>query len=161
MSTKQKAHAFGKDTYYLGKRKTGENIWMEGFRWDCDWYWSGGYVESYHHNAATIKGVSAATDINSHQHFDGLFFGEFGIDKWQREMKSSPLNEREVWILHDLMKSFYIIKEAAEVTGRGGAHYTSHNHMTPNPELAATLNKIIENEIAPAVYALLSPAGEQ
>ena len=41
---KRKSFAFNKDIYFLGTDKNGVNYWLEAAKWNCGWYWGGGYV---------------------------------------------------------------------------------------------------------------------
>jgi len=65
---KIRSHAFGRDVYLLGERKTGEWVWLEAPQWNCDWYWGFGYIEEYTVN----KHPERARDIQSHSHWSGL-----------------------------------------------------------------------------------------
>ena len=47
---KQKSHAFNKDCYLLGRGTDGSHYWLEQSTFDCDWYWSVGYIETYSNN---------------------------------------------------------------------------------------------------------------
>lgn len=122
---KKKSHAFGKNIYFLGRDVYGENCWLEEASWDCNWYWGFGYVETYTNN----KNPSRSKDISVHQHFDELFFrtGKTSFDAFNDFFAETPLTDKEIWRLLELMKSFYIAKEYASMIYLGGAHYTSHN----------------------------------
>ena len=67
---KRSTVAFRKRVYLLGKDGEGVAYWLESASWDCDWYWGGGYVKTYTQNDYP----ELSRDIDSHQHFDGLFF---------------------------------------------------------------------------------------
>lgn len=150
---KYKKHAFNKDIFYLGQDSNGENVWLEDFSWDCEWYWGGGYVERYTNNSKPER----ARDITSHTHFDGFGKGNINLfDGFNNEIVKTPLTEKEIWQLCDLMKSFYTMQDSAEWFKNGKANYTDIEGAKPRPEMATLCNKIIEEEIAPKVRALLS-----
>ena len=121
---KQKNHAFGKDIYLLGKDANGTLYWLEQATWDCQWYWGGGYVETYTNNQHPER----ARDIDSHQHFDSLFFkgNKDGYTAFYELFTDTPFTNNEVWKILELMLSFYIIREYSDTIHRGGAHYTSN-----------------------------------
>ena len=66
---KQTTVAFNKKIYLLGADAEGTKYWLEAPSWDCGWYYGFGYVETYTNNNYPNR----SRDINSHQHFDGLF----------------------------------------------------------------------------------------
>lgn len=150
-------HAFGKKVYLLGLGKDGCHYWLEGPSWDCGWYWGFGYVETYTMDTSP----SYSQDIASHQHFDCLFlkgpkdcysmFTEF-FDK-------TPLNEKEIYQLLELMETFYTLRKTAEVFVRGGSRITENQFkgLIKNERHAKELNTIV---IPPIVYGackLLTP----
>lgn len=154
---KKKSHAFGKDIYFLGRDAEGINYWLEAGSWDCDWYWGFGYVETYTRN----NSPETSRDIQSHQHFDGLFFNKNknGYDAFKEFFVGSPLTEKELWQLLELMKTIYTMKEYAEVVHRGGSHYT--NNVCKDILKSETEYNRINKEVMPAVmqevYKLLTP----
>lgn len=114
---KKTSYAFGKEIYLLGKDKEGTLYWLEEPSWDCGWYWGFGYVETYTNN----KNPHLAKDINSHQHFDGLFMRgpKCEKDMFKEFFVETPLNDNEIWELCDYMKTFYTLKEVAELFKHG------------------------------------------
>ena len=113
---KKKSHAFGKDIYLLGKDKDGINYWLEEASWDCGWYWGFGYVETYTNN----KYPHLSRDINSHQHFDGLFLKGAIFDSFKSLLVETPLSDNEIWKLLELMDTFYTLRESADLFKNGG-----------------------------------------
>lgn len=153
---KQKAHAFGKDTYFLGRDADGADLWLEQATWSCEWYWGCGYVETY-----TSSDPERAIDILTHTHFDTLFLKN--RDGYASFFKlNTPLTESEQWQLLELMKSIYTLKETAALYHVGGAHMTSN----PCKELLKNekLEKHINSELLPAlfaeVYKILTPTND-
>lgn len=121
---KQKSYAFGKDIYLLGKDNDDTTYWLEAAKWDCDWYWGGGYIETYTNNRHPEK----ARDIRSHQHFDGLFFNKYesAYTLFKDFFSETPFTDSEIWKLLELMKAFYIAKEYSNMLYIGGANYTAN-----------------------------------
>ena len=148
---KQKSHAFGKDTYLLGRGKDGEYYWLEQGKWDCDWYWGIGYVETY----TNKLNPSHAMDIASHRHFDNLFPT---CEKFNDFFEETVLNENEKWKLLELMKSIYIARHYSDMLCRGGAHYTTNpkREIIKNDDEYNRINKIVIPAMLESVYELLS-----
>jgi len=104
----------------LGKND-GETIYLSPPSWDCGWYWGFGYIGNE----------------NRHYHIDGLN-KEKNIRDAMIEHFGDSLKIRllDVWTFAELMQTFYALKEAAEVLGRGGSHITS------NPCASVIINKV-------------------
>ena len=167
---KQVDKAFGKDVYLLGKYKTGEYFWLEQGKWDCDWYWGFGYIETYQNNRKPSK----ARDIDSHSHYSG-FVGKkesYDFDKKcfvlgsdyrhhlydDNDIAALVLTENESWQLADLMKSFYTLQDAAEIYHQGNSHITTVEGLNlKNKEAYDRINKIEIPAIMEAIYKLLTP----
>jgi hypothetical protein len=116
------------------------------------------------------------SDIESHQHYDGLCFkkyeyydhkkGCFQQGEYIHKLSDRPdvvacsLIEREQWILSDLMKMAYTLKKTAELYRRGDAYLTIHN-LVPQLKRPDREKEINEIEL-PAIFAqiekLLTPA---
>ncbi len=148
-----------------------EPIYLEGFKWDCDWYWGGGYLGNK----------------NLHTHFDGCFLespdprghslGNFVThatkDKYKDRMTNfkvvdnyssvwEPLNffldkspqhlVDKWWRIKDLYRQFYSYKEAA-ATFQYGGHCTGEGRIDDeiNYENAITINRHIELVIIPQI----------
>lgn len=154
---KRKDFAFNKDIYLLGQDADGINYWLEAASWECDWYWGFGYIETYTNN----NNPSRARDIESHSHFDSLGAKENKnlYDAFKEKFIVTPLSDKELWTLCELMKSFYIAKKYAEMLHTGGAHYTTNpcKDIIRNDEEYTRINKIVIPAIYKEVYALLSP----
>ena len=154
---KKKKHAFGKDIYLLGEDINGKQYWLEAGSWDCDWYWGFGYVETYTNN----KNPERAKDVSSHQHFDGLFFRgrKNAYDMYKDFFEKTPLTDSELWILCELMYSYYKARAYADMIYRGGANYTTNPlaEMIKNEDEWFRINKRVIPAILNEVYKLLSP----
>lgn len=167
---KEKDHAFGKDVYLLGRDKDGARLWLESPRWECGWYWAFGYVETYGVNTNNAQ-PRTARDINSHSHVDSLIFkkpeyydfekkafvlGSDYLHHWNEipDLRATVLSERESREFSDLMKSFYTLKETAQLYYSGNSHLTSSSRLSlKNP---AALKRINEKEIPAVTAAVLS-----
>ena len=159
MLEKQKDHAFNKDVYLLGVDRDGIKYWLESPSWDCGWYWGFGYVETYQNN----RSPHTARDIDSHRHFNGFTEKqEKGEHIYHLNANSlfaeTTLTESESWELADLMSRFYILKESAEIFGRGNAHLTSNTRRdSTNKDIVKYINEVELPAIFSAVIDILSP----
>lgn len=153
---KKTTEAFGKEIYLLGKDKEGILYWLEEPQWDCGWYWGCGYVETYTNN----RNPSIARDINSHQHFDGLFFSKNknGYDSFKEFFEEITVSDKELWTLMELMKTIYTLKETAEVLGRGGSHYTMNpcKDIIKNAEEVMRINEVVLPALFKEVKGIMS-----
>lgn len=155
---KEKRHAFGKDIYLLGADSEGTRYWLECASWDCGWYWGFGYVETYTNN----KKPEMSRDIESHQHFDGLFLKKGIFDSFKELLTETPLQNNEIWQLLELMKTFYTLRETAETYNRGGSHITTNilKDKLQNKEEEKRINEELIPSICKEVYKILSPEEE-
>lgn len=153
---KQKTTAFGKDIYLLGADKDGILYWLEEATWDCGWYWGGGYVETYTNN----KYPHISMDVTSHQHFNSLFFNRYknGFDMFREFFTETPFTDKEIWIICELMKSFYIARGYSDMVYRGGAHYTRNPvaDIIKSENEYNRINQIVIPGIMKELYAVLS-----
>ena len=156
MMNKKTARAFGKNVYLLGKDADGVYYWLEEGSFDCGWYWGFGYVEMYTDN----KRPDWSEDIDSHQHFNGMFFNhnKNAYDAFKDFFADSVLTDDELWKLVELMKSFYIAREYADMLYCGGAHYTGNpaKDIIKNDDEYNRINKVVIPAIMQKVYKLLS-----
>lgn len=155
---KRTEHAFGKKVYLLGVDKYGDYVWLEEPSWDCDWYWGFGYIETYTNNEHPER----SRDIQSHSHFEGLVWHKDDHNNYiyhiNDVLAESTLTEKEAWELSDLMKSFYTLREAAAVLGRGNSHYTTtHNADLTQKDMSEKINKELLPIIFKRVDELLTP----
>jgi len=172
-----------KTRWYLGNLKDNdgkrERVYLEDFKWECDWYWGGGCVTTRH----------------MHTHFDGCFLevpdirghplGNF-VTPWTKledyRKKSEKImsngcavweplgffldnpkyTERQWWRIKDLFKQFYAIKAAAECFQHGG-HCTqdARSEWEINKEMAAKLNAHIETVIIPEIRKALDSKADK
>jgi len=125
---------------YFGKSKTtGESIYLKNPSWDCNWYWSLGYLgnKNRHYH---LKDYAAGRNINMHEAL-----------KEDYDLCPSLMNDKNLCTFCELFLSAYTMKKAAEVFGRGGSH------MSSNPASEAIKNESIVRDInervLPAIFA--------
>ena len=137
---------------YLLGTKDGETYYLEKASWDCDWYWGFGYVKAYHGKCTSDKAW------RGHQHFDTLFLGTGKcVEGFKSFFDETPLTDREIWTLLELMQSFYIARRYSDMLCVHSAH------ITVNPAKDSIVNDAeyerINKEMIPAiceqVYKLL------
>lgn len=158
---KRTSRAFGKKVYLLGKDTHNKTVWLEEPVWDCGWYWGFGYVEIY-----TRNNPSVAIDIEMHTHWDSHIVGRIG-GKYVYHINEHPyfkattLTNSEAWYLSELMKSFYTLKESAELFYRGGSHIISSKHTAgflKDRNISDRINNILLPKLFSRIDRLLSPA---
>lgn len=93
---------------YLGK-VYGVNTYLAAPSWDCNWYWGFGYIQN--------------EDL--HTHFDSLSKTKNMWDSVKEYFDDGTLSidDEKLWKLCELMRTFYTLKETAEVYHRGGSNY--------------------------------------
>lgn len=106
--------------------------------WDCDWYWSMGYLG---HRYIHFHLNSLVKEHNANL-FDAIK-KEFGETL-------TITNDSDLWTFCELMMTAYSLKETAEVLGRGGTHYTTN----PLAGLIKNKNEVerINNILLPAIF---------
>ena len=156
---------------YLGKTKGkySERVYLYDFKWDCGWYWGGGYIGNN----------------NFHAHFDGAFLNTPDIrghclgnftTPWNKDENSivisngaslwEPLSfflddaqfdEKQWWRVKDLYKQFYIYKDAAAAFQYGG-HMSGEGRSDEeiNKSMAAKINKHIEDVVIKEIRKLIN-----
>lgn len=167
---KQKDHAFGKDVFLLGRDKEGMRHWLEAPRWDCGWYWGFGYVEVYQQNWLPSK----ARDINEHTHIESSFIGQpqdhYDIEKKafvkgeyihniydSLKLAQTTFNENEGWILTELFKQFYLLKDMASLYGSGGMNTATSPIDWTDKTQEKHINEIMIPRITAKIMEILSP----
>ena len=152
---KRKTHAFGKTCYLLGADAYGVHYWIEETKFECGWYYGGGYVETYTNN----KHPEIAKDISSHNHFDSMFFNKnkCAFDAFREFFKETPFNDNEIWKICELMKSFYIARNYSDMLHIGGAHYTTNpaSEKIKSDLEYKRINEIVIPEIMGELYKIL------
>lgn len=153
---KTQSYAFGKNVYLLGKDSDGVYYWLEESKFDCDWYWGVGYVETYTVNQCPAH----SRDIASHQHFNGLFLNKNknGYDAFKEFFAETTLKDSEVWKLIELIQSLYTMREYSDMLHVGGSHFTTNPcaDTIKNEEEYKRINEVVIPAILKEVYSLLS-----
>ena len=124
------------DRILLGTTIDNEVIYLSKHEWDCGWYWGFGYLGNK----------------NLHYHFDTYLKG----DEWKVNniFKVTRITQDQWWILCDLFKQAYALKDCAAIYQYGG-HISSKTGMTDvlnsddkakvlNDDLKIILDKIWE-----------------
>jgi hypothetical protein len=122
-----------------------------------------------------VLGFWLSRHKNCHYHVDGLTNHQsYDVDNkvWKYEFtnlfdgfkkhfgSSLIVRDSQLWKLTELFKTFYTLKETAEVLGRGGSHYTSNpcENVIKNPEEVKRINEVVLPAIFEAIYKILIPA---
>jgi hypothetical protein len=135
---------------YLGKSEELGHIYLRWHKWDCNLYWSFGYLGN----------------DDCHYHFKSYLDGKHW--KVEQVFKSTWITQELWWVMLDLFKQAYALKNAAEIYRHGG-YITSKPGITDllaDPVKAAGLNadlKILLDKIKEVVIEeklKLSQAGE-
>lgn len=157
---------------YLGITKHwgeyNERIYLTGFRWNCEWYWGGGYIESKNMHTHFDSCFLKVPDIRGHSlgNFctpwnkkEGYIEINNGCSIWEDLsffLDDAQFNSKQWWRIKDLYKQFYAYKNAAECFKLGG-HCTSNgrNEAEKLPEMNTAINKHIETVIIPEIIKAL------
>lgn len=164
--------AFNKNVYLLGSDKDGIKYWLEAPKWECNWYWGFGYVETYTKNSLP----SRARDIDSHQHINSSFLGSTEVYNHEKgcfvkgeyisNIYESPnfiqttFNKEEGWILSELFQEFYTVKKMAELLHREGAGITRSplwDLFKNIKEYETHINKVLIPAITAKIIEILTP----
>ena len=114
-------HVFGNDYYLLGIDPDGIKYYLARPSFDCGWYWGGLYVETFSNNRVPEK----SRDIESHLHFDSLFLQKY--DCFNDFFVSTPLEESERYKLFELAKTFYTLRQYADLVYRGNSNIAKNS----------------------------------
>jgi hypothetical protein len=159
----------------LGQIKdTNESVYLNGFSWDCNWYYGGGYIGNRNFHAHFDGAFLETPDIRGH--ILGNFITPWTItpDYIKKEnctvirngcavwedldtfLNNPAFTAKEWWRIKDLYKQFYSLKEAAETFQHGG-HCTSdgRNPKEINKAMAEQINTHIQDVIIPEIMKAL------
>jgi hypothetical protein len=129
---------------YIGTANN-EKIYLSAPSWDCGWYWGFGYLGNN----------------NCHYHVDGLSKDKNLFDSFKEHFSQHLIvRDSQLWTLCELFKTFYSLKEAAEILGRGGAHYTTNpcKDVIINTEEVNRINSTVLPAIFEEIYKILIPS---
>lgn len=148
----------GKKYYLLGEDSDGERYYLEEGHWDCSWYWGLGYVETYTNN----MNPQLSRDISSHSHFDYMFLRgkKCAYDEFKEFFADTPLTDKEIWTLVELMMSAYTCRKYSDMLNTGGSHQTTNPcaSVIANATEYNRINEIVIPAILKEVYKLLGEA---
>lgn len=124
---KEKMHWHGNTYYLLGIDEDNTKYYLQRGTFDCGWYWSGGYINTFNRTKS---------DISLHTHYktgdvNGNKFSDITGDNcgFNAIFKQTTLTDDEKWTFHELMRTFYIMQEAMELAHRGGANISSYKPL--------------------------------
>lgn len=143
---KQTLEIFGKKNWLLGTNSAGKKLFLVAPSWDCGWYWGFGYVETYTNN----DNPERSRDIASHSHFDSLFGNNCNFyDGFNKIIKNPTLSDDEIWQLCDYMKTFYCLRETAEVLKHG------YSYISEKAKLDIVKDEIYAERINQVILPIL------
>lgn len=144
--------------FHIGNHD-GQNIYLSAPSWDCGWYWGFGYLGN----------------SQCHYHVDGLKTREWYdtekkcfrserrslYDGFREHFGSSlKITSKDLWTLCELFTTFYVLRETAEVLGRGGAHQSTNPlaELIKNPAEVERINGTILPAVFDEIYKILENA---
>lgn len=155
-------------TWYLGDTFDGKQVYIEDFKWVCNWYWSGGHIVGHDFSSHFDNCFLKIPDVRGHS------LGNFTTPANKTEkskilqnyaavwepldffLDNAQYNEEEWWRIKDLFKQFYTLRDAAEVFQYGGnCTPKNRNSLEINKEMAAKINHHIETIIIPEIRKVL------
>lgn len=149
--------AFGKKQFLLGVDKSGIYYWLQESSFDCGWYWSIGYIETFTSN----NNPSRSRDINSHQHFDSMMkhTGKHHNEAFNMLFNESVLTENEIWEFLEIMDSLYIMRNYSDLLHRGcsGISQNKNTEIIKSDVEYKRINECVIPSILKRLYSILSP----
>lgn len=140
---------------YFGTRKDDNaRITLTGPKWDCDWYWSFGYLgnrnEHYHLKGYQSKDHTFTTKEGELKHITEKR-NKCMHDCLLADYDLNPKLKENLWKFCELALTAYAMKKTAEVLGRGGSHMTSNpcESIIKNADEVKRINEIV----LPAIFA--------
>lgn len=160
MLNKQIIHVFNKTYYLLGKDIAGTKWYLQKSTWDCGWYWSFGYLESFTNN----KNPEKSKDIRCHTHLNSLFqeSSENAFNALKNFFSESVFEDDQLFEFVDYIETGYQLREAAKLFADGYSHYTerSKDPCIIKPELVKEINEIMIPSINARLDKMLLPEGD-
>lgn len=138
--------------FLVGKNLEGKKVWLQKPSWDCDWYWGYGYLQVYNNRNTLIE----------HCHFSKYLNDVLGWYKFRADFKALTFDIKDLWKLFELMKTFYSLKEIAQVYSIGGSHYTNNplKDLIMNDKEVTRINEVILPEIFNEVEKIFAEESE-
>jgi len=132
----------GSETVYFGNHKEYGDVELCRPTWDCGWYWSFGYLgnENCHFHLGNMPDMKRLVPSDLHKDFT--------------ELNQNLEDNDAIWTFCELVNTAYILKETAEMLGRGGAHFTRNplDFLIQNQEEVQR----IQTEVLPAIFNQIS-----
>lgn len=157
MLNKQIIHKFNHTYYLLGKDKDGIKWYLQKSTWDCGWYWSFGYVESFTNNRCPEK----SKDIRAHTHLSVLFqeSSKNAFDTLKDFFSESVFEDDQLFEFIDYIKTGYTLRTAAKLFADGHSYYTANTKdpILVKPELVKEINTVMIPSINERLDKMLSP----
>jgi hypothetical protein len=130
--------------YAEGIKKVSNRVYLSPPSFDCGWYWGFGYLST----------------TNSHYHVKGLQNQENNLHDGLKKDFGNTLrvNKEDMWTFSELFKTFYNLRETAEVLGRGGSHYSENpcKDIIINTDEVTRINSKVLPSIFKEIYKILS-----
>lgn len=154
-----------------------EAVYLRDFKWECGWYWAGGYIGNRHFHAHFDGAFLDMPDVRGHplnnyyvfvspwhkvENKERTIIIRNGASIWESLsffLDEAQYSTKEWWRIKDLFKQFYALKAAAEVLHYGGHCTSERNPQEIKPDTAKLLNQHIETVIIPEIRKALDHAG--
>ncbi len=157
----------GNKYFLLGTGSDGDYYWLQEASFDCGWYWSIGYIETFTNNKAPWR----SADIASHSHFKYMMErqkNDFGgpmnwYDAFRAVFHETPLTDSEVWTVIEIMRSLYTARDYSDMLYHGGSYYT-RNPVAETIKNAAEygrINKVVIPALLENLYKILDGTGKE
>ena len=107
----------------------GENIYLSKHSWNCNWYWGFGYIGNK----------------NLHFHVESLITHPAPCEA-SKLFSKTKISDSDWWIIRDLFKQAYALRNAAEIYRYGGYQKSlpGVTDVIKNSETAKLLNADLE-----------------
>ncbi|WP_109092210.1 hypothetical protein [Aggregatibacter kilianii] len=139
---------------FLGNHPDFGDMYLIRPEWECNWYWSFGYLRPVSDNVRDWFHTHLDSVLNDtgKMWYDALnhVFGKSLAIPTVPDEFDMPLNsDWRLWLFLEMTKSIYFHKEMAEVLNRGGMHLSNNPHagLLKDPERVHKIN----HEIIPAL----------
>ena len=152
----------GKDKVFFGVNKdTSDYIYITKPTWDCDWYWSFGYLGNrnchYHLSSYQEKDMTFK-DQNGKFHFFTIKRNKCLHDCLLEDYELAPVIKNNLWQFCEQSLTIYTLKDAYEVLYSGGSNNTTHalKDVVKDSEYAAKLANETLPKLLQAFWDLIS-----
>ena len=132
----------------------GRGVMLRRPSWDCDWYWGFGYLgnSQVHYHLSSMDSLNP--ELTRKNLFDQLktHFGD----------SLTITNDKDLWAFCEVVSTIYVLKQAAELYGRGGSHYTTNPdaELLKNEAEADRINTVLIPAQIASMYAILAKYSE-